>query len=407
MRILFVNAYFYPEIIAFSHLEEDLIKKFTSAGHEIDILCPVPTRGISKEKCDKYKNIKTEKMYNGQVNVKRFWAPREGRNPILRAFRYLWCNIRQYYIGKKYSNIDLIFAVSTPPTQGFLAGKLAKKLKCPFVYSLQDIFPDSLVNTGMTQKGSLVWRIGAWLERITYNSTDKIIVISNSMKQNILDKGVPEEKIEVISNWIDADAVKPVPKEDNRIFDELNISKDKFIVVYAGNMGAAQGTEVILEAAEKLKDNKDVQFVIFGGGSGFENAKKTVKEKDLGNVIINGLLPQNRVSEVYSFGDVAIITCKKGSGTSAMPSKTWSIMACNTPIVASFDTDSELSAILKESNAGIAVESENVQALEEVILSLLDSSKDRYSGGREYVLKNASNEICTLKYMEVLKECSK
>lgn len=398
MKILFLNAYFYPEKIAYTHLEQDLIQGFLDAGHEIDVLCPVPTRGISPETVRKYAKIKDETLFDGHVRIRRFWALQEGRNPITRAFRYFWCNIRQYQIGKKYKNVDIIFSVSTPPTQGMLAGRMVKKLGCRNIYNLQDVFPDSLVTTGLTTEGSLIWKIGREIENYTYRCADTIIVISQSMKCNIMAKGVPEEKIQVIPNWIDTDTVKPVPKKDNRLFEEFAIDREKFTVVYAGNFGAAQGAEIVLEAAELLTD---VQFVIFGGGTEFENARK--KAEKLPNVIINNLLPQERVSEVYSLGDVALITCKKGVGTSGMPSKTWSIMACNTPIIAAFDVDSELAKILDEANAGICVEPENPDALIRAILTIREKSEE-YNGGREYVCKYASKTLCVKKYVELLKQ---
>lgn len=412
MNILFVNAYFFPETIAFSHLEKDLIEAFIGDGHQIQIICPTPTRQISDDVAKEYRKKKRETLYDGKVNVIRFSAPREKRNPIIRAFRYFWCNFREYQIAKKIKDVDVIFAVSTPPTQGMLCAKLAKKLskklkrKIPFIYSLQDIFPDSLLTTGLTKKDSLIWKIGRKIESFTYNNADKIIVISDSMKKNILSKDVPEEKVSLIPNWVDISATSEVSKSSNSIYDEFNISREKFTVVYAGNFGAAQGAEIVIESAETLKSRHDIQFVIFGGGPGFENAKRTVEEKELTNVTINSLLPQNRVSEVYSLGDVAIITCKRGVGTSGMPSKTWSIMACNTPIIASFDTDSELSQILTSANAGVCVEPENAELLSEAICEMADNviAQDSKSQSiRDYVTAYASKEICTKKYTEIMK----
>ena len=300
-----------------------------------------------------------------------------------------------------------MYGSSTPSTQGVLCAKVAKKLskkygrKVPFVYNLQDVFPDSLVTTGLAKKGGLLWKIGRKIENYTYKNADKIIVISESMKKNILDKGVPEEKIVVISNWIDTEMTKPVPKEENRLFEEFGISKDKFTVVYAGNFGKAQGADVVLEAADKLKENENIQFVIFGGGAEFDKAKE--KATRLNNVNINSLLPQERVPEVYSLGDIAIITCKKGVGTSGMPSKTWSIMACNTPIIAAFDTDSELAEVIEKANAGVTVEPENADALTAAILEMARGRAEGFTGGREYTVKNASKDVCTAKYVETLK----
>lgn len=98
---------------------------------------------------------------------------------------------------------------------------IKKCRKIPFVYNLQDIFPDSLVGTGMTKKGSFLWRIGRIIENFTYRNADKIIVISEDFKRNIMAKGVPEEKIEVIYNWIDENEVVPIAKDVNPLYHEL------------------------------------------------------------------------------------------------------------------------------------------------------------------------------------------
>ena len=109
------------------------------------------------------------------------------------------------------------------------------------------------------------------------------------------------------------------------------------------------------------------------------------------------------MSEVYSLGDVALITCKKGVGTSGMPSKTWSIMACNTPIIASFDTDSELAEIIEKANAGVAVEPEDSDKLATAILEMAEGKTSDFTGGRQYTEENASKEKCTAKYVETIK----
>ena len=335
------------------------------------------------------------------MRIKRFWAPQEGKNPIIRAFRYFWCNFRSYQIASKSKKIDLIVSNSTPPTQGMLSAAVAKKLskkykkKVPFVYNLQDIFPDSLVNSGLTHKGSFFWKIGKRIENYTYKNADKIIVISEGFKRNIMSKGVPENKIELISNWIDLDSVYPVCRNENRLINEFLIDPKKFLIVYAGNFGATQGADIILKAAEKLKNEADIQFVIFGGGAYFENAKKAAKKLD--NVFIHELLSADRVAEVYSLGDVALITCKPGTGNAGMPSKMWSIMACNTPIIASFDMGSDLEEILRNYGAGKCVEPGNVDALVDEIKKryLIWKNGDKHRKDlRKYVYKDASREQC-------------
>ncbi len=410
MRILRLPAYFYPELMASTHLQNDRVEGFTKAGHTIVVYTPTPTRGIDEITRKKYKKMKYEELYDGKVEIHRFSLMKEGRNPVLRAVRYALCVVIQYIKASKAKDIDVIYASSTPPIQGLICKRLQKKLSkkqgkpVPIIYNLQDIFPDSLVTTGLTKENSLLFKIGRKIENRTYDAAQSIIVISESFKRNIMYKGVPEGKIQVIPNWIDADKVQPVPKDENRLFEEFGISREKFLVVYAGNFGMAQGADVVIDAAIKLRDRKDIHFVVFGGGTEFDNAKKKAELEALENITINSLLPEDRVSEAYSLGDVALITCKAGVGSSGMPSKTWSIMACNTPIIASFDTDSELAEILDKSGAGICVEAGNAETLAEAICKCADDG-NMPSGGRQYVIDNASKEICVRKYIEICESC--
>lgn len=409
MKVLKLNAYYYPEKTASTHLFRDFNSAIEQNKIDYVIITPMPTRGVSDDVRKEYLSKTIEKTNNGYVTVKRIPLWKEGKNPVLRAVRYLIMNIKEYYNAIKEEKVDIVYSSSTPPTQGILAALVSKKLSkrygknVPFVYNLQDVFPDSLVNTGMAHKGGLLWKIGRKIEDFTYNHADKIIVISQGFKRNIMEKGVPEEKIEVISNWIDLDSVHPVARKDNTLIPEFGIDPNKFIVVYAGNFGAAQGADIVLKAAKELVEEKDIQFVIFGGGPYFEEAKK--EAEGLENVFIHELMPQDRVSEVYSLGDVALITCKAGTGKAGMPSKTWSIMACNTPIIASFDTDSDLADVIRDSGAGECVEPESVQVLTEAIFKQFTARKNgssEKSDLRTYVEHNASKEICVERYIDCI-----
>lgn len=406
MNILRLNAYFSPEITASNHLVDDLFSEFSK--NNINCIChtPQPTRGVSREEHIYYK--KYEELYDGYVKVIRFPMFRENKNPLLRAFRYLLCAVIQYYKGINTKNIDIVFSSSTPPIQGMISAMVAKKLskkykkKIPFVYNLQDIFPDSLINSKIIKKRGIIWKIGRKIEDYTYLNADKIIVISNTMKNNILKKGVEKEKIVVISNWIDIDNVYPIPKENNFLYKKLNLNDDDFHIVYAGNFGAAQGAEIILKVAEKLEKIEKIKFLIFGGGPYFEKVK--FEAKKLKNVIVNDLLPKKYVSNVYSLGNVALITCKPGTGNAGLPSKTWSIMACNIPIIASFDINSELDDIIKISGAGKCVSAGNIDALNMAIKEFYYCWKNntlKTINTREYVKKNVSKPICVKKYIDI------
>ncbi len=404
MKILFVNAYFVPEVIAFSHLEKDLIEGFVENGHEISVVCPIPTRGISDEIARAYQTKKKELMYDGRVAVQRFWAPREGRNPIVRAFRYLWCNIREYQIGRRYPDIDAVFAVSTPPTQGLLAGCLGKKLKCPVIYSLQDVFPDSLVTTGLATERSFLCKLGRMLEEKTYRMADEIITISDDMKQNLLSKEVPAQKIHMIHNWIDTNVVVPVSSEENQLAKELGLSVGTFRVVYAGNLGLAQGIDTLIEAAKITADDPEIEYLIFGAGVAEEELKRQAQGME--QVHFFPLQSVERVSEVYSLGDCSAVLCRAGTGGAGVPSKTWSIMACERPVLVSFD-ESELTRIVKEHGLGLCATADDAKALSEQIRRMkadIEATKRMGRHARAYVEKYAERRDAVSGYMEIIEK---
>lgn len=418
IKILMPKAYCMPEVMASSHLQADELEAFAANGLQTVIYAPTPTRGVSKEVREEYKKRKHEFLYDGKIEICRFSLYGEGRNPLLRAFRYfLFCiiSLSKCLSGKESKDCNVLFSVSTPPIIGAMSALVKKRRKIPFVYNLQDIFPDSLVGTGLAKKGGILWKIGRVIENFTYRNADKIIVISEDFKRNIMAKGVPEEKIEVIYNWADENAIHPIADNENPMFEEFGISRDKFRVVYAGNLGNAQNIGLIVDAAARLKD---VQFVIFGTG-GLEDELKARKEKEgIDNLKILPLQPYERVSQVYSLGDVCIVACKPGLGGAAMPSKTWSIMSAGSAVLANFD-EGELKNILEGRSdvdvdvdvdrkpCGVFTQAGDLEGFVEAIVRLAgDKSLCEEMGrnGRRFVLENLTKEVGTGKYVEVMKE---
>ena len=409
MKVLELPAYFYPESMSSSHLDDNLREAIAKAGIDMAIYCPTPTRGISAEIRKEYKKKKTEKMYDGHATVHRFSLYGEGKNPILRALRYTFACIKQFnraVFAKDARHCDVMFITSTPPIKGAMAG-LAKKFNHrPIIYELQDIFPDSLAGSGLAKKGGLLWKIGRAIENFTYKNADKIIVISEDFKKTIMAKGVPEEIIEVIYNWVDEKAVQPVAKAENPLFEEFGLSRDKFTIVYAGNLGNAQNISIIVEAAKQLPD---IQFALFGTG-GLENELRTqITIEQLSNMHLNPLQPFEKVSQVYSLGDACIVSCKAGLGGSAMPSKTWTIMSCGRPVVANFD-EGDLKDILENNQCGVFSHAGNVQEFVDAIKTLQENPercKEMGSNARQFILNNLSKEVGTRKYVEVIKSFEK
>lgn len=409
MKLLYLKTYYEPESIASPYLGIQTQEAFAREGFKMELFTPTPSRGLDKETINKYRKIRVEHKLNGMLTVRRFPLYAEGKNPILRAFRYFIQCIKLFFIGvfnKNAKDSDIIMVSSTPPIIGPTAAIIKKFRHIPLIYNLQDIFPDSLVGTGLAKKDGILWKIGRVIEDFTYRNADKIIVISQDFKRNIMAKGVPEEKIEVIYNWVDELAVVGIPRDLNPIFDELNIDRNKFYIVYAGNLGNAQNVEIIIDAANQLKDYSEIKFVIFGTGGLEQEYKEKVKLLQLDNISFFSLQPYEKVSQVYSIGDACIVSCKKGLGGSAMPSKTWSIMSATRAVIANFD-EGELKTILEENNCGIFTKAGDKEAFKNAILELYhnqDKAVQLGKNGRQFIMENLTREIGTSKYVKVVKE---
>lgn len=405
MRVLFLKAYYKPEIVASQHLFDDLCIDLINQGFEIELYAPIPTRGISNEVRSEYKKKRrNESKFDDHLIINRLLIPIERKNPILRAIRYIWMNIVFVYCAIK-SEADLIFLYSTPPTQGAMGALLRKIKKTPVIYNLQDIFPDSLVNTGLTDEGSLLYKIGRMVENFTYKNVDKIIAISEDFKKNIMAKGVPERKIEIVPNWIDENEVIPIDRENNILFNRLNLPEDKFYVSYCGNIGLTQNIDMLVEVAKALESNTNIMFLIIGDGAYKPELEKQIKDKKLKNMILLPFQPYEDIAHVFSIGDVGLVISKANVAQNSVPSKTWSIMSAGRPVLASFDTGSELHRIIESSQCGVCVESDNKDLLRNAILWLYENDEERIQmgeNGREFILNNLTRKAGTSKIINII-----
>ena len=413
MNILRLRAYCYPENVAASAMAEDIDAEYVRRGIVCINYTPMPSRGVSDEVRRKYKKIKYEEFYDGHVIVHRFPMIKEGTNIVQKSLKYLLCTIVEYFKGIKAKDIDLMLCSSTPPTQGMLTALVAKRLsrkygrKVPFVYNLQDIFPDSLVGTGMTRQGSLLWKIGRRMEDYIYRSADRIIVISEDFKRNIMAKGVPEEKIVVVPNWADTDGIYLIEREDNVLFDRYGLERDKFYICYSGMIGHTQNMDLLLDVSKEINGElKDVRFVVIGEGAAKAEVERKIKEETIDNVILLPFQPYEDIAHVFSLGDAGLIISKPNVGSNSVPSKTWSYMAAEKPILASFDRDSALSSLIESIGCGIVAEAGSKDELKEAIRKMFADSLLTRKGklGKNYLFTELDKEKCVKRFVDTLVE---
>lgn len=413
-NILAPYAYFAPEQAASSYLWQNLHEDFAKADMDCVVYVPTPTRGISPDVRKEYKRkYAVEQKYNGRLTIVRFLLYGEGTNPLMRALRYfLSCGIQfcKCMWGKKARNCNVMFLASTPPILGLVASFVKIFRGIPFVYNLQDIFPDSLVGTSLAKKGSLLWKIGRVIENFTYKHADKIIVISEDFKKNIMAKGVPEDKIEVVYNWVDQNAVVHVDRSENKLIGKYNIDPTKFYIEYSGNIGLTQNMDMLLDVMKDLKTSyPEIGLILVGEGAYRQQVEEIVRRDSLTNVTMLPFQPYEDISHVFSLGDVGIIISKPGVGSNSVPSKTWSIMSASRPVLANFD-ENEIKSILSDNNCGIFTKAGDKDAFKNAIIKLYenrDLCKEYGRNGREFIMKNLTREVGTQKYVDVIKSVVK
>lgn len=407
MKILAPYAYFAPEHAASSYLWQNLHEDFAKDRHYCYVYTPIPTRGVTEEVRNEYKKRKHEMLYDGKLEVQRFSLWNEPKGTAMRFVRYFAQCTRQYFalaFCKKES--DVIFAASTPPIIGATCALIKKAKGIPFVYNLQDIFPDSLMGTNITKKKGLLWKIGRRLEDFTYKHADKIIVISEDFKRNIMAKGVPEDKIVVVYNWVDQNAVVNIDREANKLVGKYDIDPQKFYIEYSGNIGLTQNMDMLLEVMKELKESHpEIGLLLVGDGAYKQQVEEIVKRDELTNVVMLPFQPYEDISHVFSLGDVGLVISKPGVGSNSVPSKTWSIMSASRPVLANFD-ENELKSILTENKCGIFTKAGDKEAFKNSIISLYENRglcKHYGKNGRKFIMENLTREIGTAKYIEVLK----
>lgn len=431
MKILSLPTYCKPEHGASPYIGQNRNQAYANQGWEMVTFAPTPCRGITKEEREKYKGkaYRTEVDFDGHRTIHRFSMYAEGKNPVMRALRYFLISIKHLnraLFSKYTKNVDVMFLASTPPYQGLLGAAVKKFRKIPFVYNLQDIFPDSLVGTGLAKKNGVLWKIGRVIENITYRNADKIIVISQDFKRNIMAKGVPEEKIEVIYNWVDQNMVVDVPREQNKLFDMYGLDRSKFYITYNGNIGLTQNMEMLAEVAREFEQDGrgDIHFVLTGNGAYWDTlvAKlKGIRKEErhtapdgtesitFGNITLLPFQPYEDISHVFSLGDASLVISKPGVGENSVPSKTWSIMSASRSVLANFD-ENELKSIIADNHCGIFTKAGDKDAFKEAILTLYgdrELCKEYGRNGRQFVMDNLTREVGTQKYVDVIKSVAK
>lgn len=374
MRILFLTMYYKPDNAATGILMAELAEELAGQGHDVRVVTSMPhysTNSIWKE----YRGKAWMRERQGKILVQRVWSyvPVNKDRLLPRFFSYLSFTLLSAFAGQLMPRPDVIVTPSPSPplTNGASAFLLGRLRGVPFISNIQDIYPDVAIRMGV-MKNPVVIAAYKKLEKFVYAHSAAITVISEGFRQNLMAKGVPSDKIEVIPNFIDAAFVAPHPRFNE--FSRAQNWDDKFVALFAGNVGMSQGLDTVLEAAALLRHVPNLLFAIVGNGASKPALVEQVKALGLTNVEFLPYQSYDQVPLLYSAADVGLIPLRRGFTNDSVPSKLFTIMGVARPMIAGVDAHSETAQVIAESGCGLRVEPEDARALADSVQVLY---KDR------------------------------
>lgn len=274
---------------------------------------------------------------------------------------------------KKHREFDRIFMQSSN-----VAGVQTRFLRhvqraVPVIFNVQDIFPENAVYSGKMKKNGIVYKCFSFMQRHAYRYASRIITISEDMKDQLVEIGMPADKIEVVYNWSYRDTMYDPSEIDYSCLDGI-IDRNKFNVVYAGNIGVMQNVEIVIRAAAQMKYDKDVCFHVIGDGAYRKKLEQLAIELQANNVYFHDMMPSDCAPAIYSAADVNIIPLAENIYRTALPSKTATCLACGKPIIFAIGNKSTFAASVRKCVGSIVVDSGDVIAVCSAISSIREKS---------------------------------
>jgi colanic acid biosynthesis glycosyl transferase WcaI len=330
---------------------------------------------------------------------------RKNKGVLSRLLSYLVFHFLSLQVGLMLPEApDIILAPSPPLTIALCEWLLAVRYRVPFIYVVQEIYPDIAIDMGVIRNPFLI-RLLQWIEGFVYARVGKLIAITEQMRKRLIEKGVSPAEVVTIPNFVDTEELQPSPKRNP--FSLQYRIQDHFVVSYAGNLGPAQSLDEFIQAASILQMETAIRFLILGDGILRDELVKQADRLGLDNVLILPYQPYALMPQIYGASDLSLVPQTAETGNSSMPSKIYRIMACARPVLVYADPTSELARLVKEVNCGMAVPVGQPEALAEAIQSASQHREDLVKmgeAGRQHVNAHFSKEIVIDRYDQLISE---
>jgi colanic acid biosynthesis glycosyl transferase WcaI len=368
-HILFITPYYPPEITPPAIRINETAMRLVNLGYQVTVLTnfpnfptgvvPLAYRGhpIREEICD-------------GVHIVRVWSyvsPNKGF--LRRILSQLSFGCLAPLLGGKAIGRPDVIIIESPPLFDAIAGRiLSWRKRCPFIFTVADLWPESAVQLGMLRNRMLI-RLAEWLEWSTYTRAGAVWALTEGIQNTLVQRGLSAERVFLLTNGVDTTKFRPLPKSQARA--ELGWD-DRFTILYAGNHGLVYGMTTVLDAAVLLQDYADIHIIFVGDGVRKPELMAQAKRSDLKNVTFLDAMPHDRMPLLLAGADVCLIPLRKLKlleGT--LPFKMFEVMACARPFILGVEGIARQLAE-QEAEAAICVEPENVPALVSAILTLRD-----------------------------------
>ncbi len=381
MRILFLTQWFQPEPM-FKGLP--FAKALQEKGHHVEVLTGFPNYPSGKI-YPKYKlKFYQKELIDGILVHRLFLYPSHDRSGIKRLLNYLSFMVSSLFLAPFLTERNDIIYVYNLITLGWTARFLRVFKGGKIVYDVQDMWPESVTNSGMLNNEMLNWILKCWSNSI-YRKADHLVVLSPGFKKELMNRKIPDERISIIYNWSDSYVKERTFLSDN--IENLFKSRQNFNIVFAGTIGFFQALDVLLEAAKELKQyDSFIKFIVAGSGTEVERLKKSAQKMYLDNVHFVGQIDRQNVGTFLSKADALLVHLKDDPlFRITIPSKTQTYLSIGKPILMGVKGDA--ADIIKEADCGYCFEPEDSSSLIKNICKLKTISIDM----RNKMGENAKN----------------
>lgn len=404
IKVLLITQWFDPEPTFKGLL---FAKALVEKGFEVEVLTGFPNYPAGKI-YDSFKiKLIDKKIIDGVTITRVPLYPSHNNSVIKRAFNYLSYALSATIYGVFFAKKpNIIYSYHPPITVGIAASLIKIFRRVPLIYDIQDLWPDTLKATNMITNDKVIKYIGKICDWV-YRSATHLVVLSPGFKKLLIERGVPESKIEVIYNWADEAKIE----NSVGVAPAALIAAENFNIVFAGNIGKAQALDTVIESAAILQKKKsNIQFVIVGGGVCLDGLTKAAKSRHLKNIVFIPSMPMNEIGATLAAADVLLVHLNNDPLFEiTIPSKTQAYMAAGKPILMGVKGDA--ADLIKAADCGLIFEPQSTAQLVEAAENfLLKSNNELVAMGenaKNYYKSHLSIDVGVSKFAKIFVEKAK